>query len=61
MRMPATKSDMEQEVQDYQSVVETCLSVDRCLGITICGVGYKDSWIPSTFKEITLWLDMYVH
>ncbi|KAH9820793.1 family 10 glycoside hydrolase [Melampsora americana] len=48
--MPATKSDMETEVSNYKTVVETCLSVDRCVGVTICGVGYKDSWIPSTFE-----------
>ncbi|KAH9820783.1 family 10 glycoside hydrolase [Melampsora americana] len=47
--MPASKSDMDQQALDYKHVVETCLSVDRCVGVTICGVGYKDSWIPSTF------------
>lgn len=48
--MPATKSDMDQQVLDYKEVVETCVSVDRCVGVTICGIGYKDSWISSTFK-----------
>jgi endo-1,4-beta-xylanase len=40
----------ESSSKDYDSVFKTCLSVPKCVGVTIWGFSDKHSWISSTFQ-----------
>lgn len=35
IELPATYADLEQQKADYMSVVQTCMAVPRCVGITV--------------------------
>lgn len=48
MRTP-TSSRLSQQASDYRTVVQACLAVARCVGITTWGVTDKYSWIPGFF------------
>ncbi|KAJ4213190.1 NAD(P)H-dependent D-xylose reductase (XR) [Fusarium solani] len=50
MKTPATKEKLEEQSKAYQRVVESCMAVKKCIGITLWGVSDKYSWIPSTFQ-----------
>ncbi|MUL40503.1 endo-1,4-beta-xylanase [Streptomonospora sp. PA3] len=47
--MPAGEKELRAQADDYRTVVETCLAVSGCKGVTVWGVGDADSWIPSWF------------
>jgi endo-1,4-beta-xylanase len=49
IQLPATTADLNQQATDYATVVNDCLQVSRCVGISQWGVGDADSWIPGTF------------
>ncbi|MEV5950291.1 endo-1,4-beta-xylanase [Streptomyces sp. NPDC051993] len=49
IQLPATTASLNQQASDYATVVDTCLAVTGCAGITQWGVGDADSWIPGTF------------
>jgi endo-1,4-beta-xylanase len=51
IRMPTPPNDTTkaQQANDYRSVVNACLAVSRCVGVTTWGVTDKYSWIPGTF------------
>ncbi|KUI65033.1 Endo-1,4-beta-xylanase 1 [Cytospora mali] len=48
--LPPTEAEIEQQATDYVSVVDACLQVDGCVGITVWDFDDKYSWIPSTFS-----------
>ncbi|KAF7522014.1 hypothetical protein G7054_g12279 [Neopestalotiopsis clavispora] len=48
--LPATDSGLQQQATDYAAVVNACLAVDECVGITIWDFTDKYSWIPNTFS-----------
>ena len=50
MNTPSTATTLAQQANDYQTVVNDCLAVSRCVGITTWGVTDKYSWIPGTFS-----------
>jgi endo-1,4-beta-xylanase len=50
MNTPASTAMLQQQSGDYTTVVNACLAVARCVGVTTWGVGEPDSWIPSTFS-----------
>ncbi|KAI6353918.1 hypothetical protein MCOR25_008831 [Pyricularia grisea] len=47
--LPADAQAQQRQADDYASVVGACLSVQRCVGITVWGASDAHSWIPSTF------------
>ncbi|KIY64999.1 glycoside hydrolase family 10 protein [Cylindrobasidium torrendii FP15055 ss-10] len=50
MTLPATDALLKQQATDYQTVVNACLAVKGCVGITIWDWTDKFSWVPSTFS-----------
>ena len=44
-----TGADLTQQANDYSAVVQDCLAVSRCVGVSQWGVGDADSWIPGAF------------
>ncbi|MFB9800449.1 endo-1,4-beta-xylanase, partial [Streptomonospora salina] len=47
--MPADQSDLEQQAQDYRTVMDACGAVDGCVAVTVWGVSDQYSWVPDTF------------
>ncbi|KAH8673717.1 family 10 glycosyl hydrolase [Xylariales sp. PMI_506] len=48
--LPASDSGLATQGAEYADVVNACLSVSGCVGITIWDFTDKYSWIPSTFS-----------
>lgn len=48
--LPPTAAGLQQQATDYKAVVQACLNVDGCIGITIWDYTDKYSWIPGTFS-----------
>ena len=49
IQMPADEGELWQQGQDYRQVMENCLAVDRCVGVTVWGIVDKYSWVPGVF------------
>jgi endo-1,4-beta-xylanase len=49
MRTPSDSGKLAQQAQDYTKVVNACLAVTRCVGITTWGLSDNHSWIPGVF------------
>ncbi|BBA97309.1 putative endo-1,4-beta-xylanase [Actinacidiphila reveromycinica] len=49
MATPASAANLQQQAADYTKVVNDCLGVTRCQGITVWGFNDATSWVPSTF------------
>ncbi|HEX5117018.1 MAG TPA: endo-1,4-beta-xylanase [Pseudonocardiaceae bacterium] len=47
--LPASSANLTQQATDFSNVVNDCLQVVRCVGVTQWGIGDADSWIPGTF------------
>ncbi|TBU33423.1 endo-1,4-B-xylanase A [Dichomitus squalens] len=50
MPTPASQANLQQQQKDYQSVVQACMNVEGCVGITLWDFTDKYSWVPSTFS-----------
>ncbi|KAA8911303.1 endo-1,4-beta-xylanase A precursor [Sphaerosporella brunnea] len=48
---PVSQSQLNQQQQDYQTVVSACTALSPCIGVTVWGVSDKDSWVDSTFPS----------
>lgn len=48
--LPPTTAGLTQQATDYGSVVQACLNVAECVGITVWDFDDAYSWIPSTFS-----------
>ena len=48
-KLPPNATALQQQAEDYVSVVGSCLGVQKCVGITVWEPTDKYSWIPSTF------------
>ncbi|KAH9847488.1 endo-1,4-beta-xylanase C precursor [Lenzites betulinus] len=46
---PASQSALQQQQKDYQTVVNACMNVKGCVGVTVWDFTDKYSWVPSTF------------
>ncbi|MFI6039727.1 endo-1,4-beta-xylanase [Streptomyces sp. NPDC051315] len=49
MQLPSDSAKLTQQAADYKAVMNACLAVSRCTGVTVWGFTDSDSWIPSTF------------
>ncbi|MGW0854710.1 endo-1,4-beta-xylanase [Streptomyces sp. NPDC002690] len=49
MQLPSDAAKSATQSTYYQQVVEACLAVERCVGITVWDYTDKYSWVPSTF------------
>ncbi|WP_182873775.1 endo-1,4-beta-xylanase [Microbispora sp. H10670] len=49
IQMPADSSELQQQGTDYGRVVNACLAVPRCVGVSQWGVDDGHTWIPGTF------------
>lgn len=50
IQLPASSANLQQQATDYAAVVNDCLQVSRCAGVSQWGVGDADSWIPGAFS-----------
>ncbi|KAH0608225.1 uncharacterized protein H6S33_002277 [Morchella sextelata] len=50
MTTPSDATKLAQQATDYGTVVKACVSVPRCVGVTIWDYTDKYSWIPSVFS-----------
>ncbi|KAI3608010.1 glycoside hydrolase family 10 protein [Moniliophthora roreri] len=50
MTLPVTDEKLEQQRQDYQTVIAACNAVEACVGVTIWDYTDKYSWIPGVFE-----------
>ena len=48
--LPATAANLAQQATDYAAVINDCLGVSGCVGVSQWGVGDADSWIPGFFS-----------
>jgi endo-1,4-beta-xylanase len=49
IQLPASSASLQQQASDYSTVVNDCLAVSRCVGVSQWGVDDGHSWIPGTF------------
>jgi endo-1,4-beta-xylanase len=49
MQLPSDSAKLTQQAADYKAVMNACLAVSRCAGVTVWGFTDSDSWIPGTF------------
>ncbi|NNN36252.1 endo-1,4-beta-xylanase [Streptomyces sp. S3(2020)] len=49
MALPSDSAKLTQQAADYKAVMNACVAVARCTGVTVWGFTDSDSWIPSTF------------
>jgi endo-1,4-beta-xylanase len=47
--LPASSANLQQQATEFSEVVQDCLNVSRCVGVTQWAVGDADSWVPGTF------------
>ncbi|KAB5594566.1 Glycosyl hydrolase family 10 domain-containing protein [Ceratobasidium theobromae] len=50
MTLPATDALLTSQAENYKYVVNSCLAVSRCVGITTWDTSDDYSWIPSVFS-----------
>jgi len=50
IQLPASSANLQQQASEFAGVVNACLAVTRCVGVTQWGIGDADSWIPGFFS-----------
>jgi endo-1,4-beta-xylanase len=50
IQLPASSANLQQQATEFAGVVNSCLAVTRCVGVTQWGIGDADSWIPGFFS-----------
>jgi len=63
MATPSDATKLAAQAGDYQAVLQNCLAVTRCQGVTTWGITDKYSWIPGVFPgqgAALIWDENYV-
>ncbi len=50
IQLPASSANLTQQASEFSKVVQDCLNVSRCVGVTQWAVGDADSWVPGAFS-----------
>jgi len=50
MTLPSTAALLAQQKTDYQTMVQACMMVTKCVGMTVWDYTDKYSWVPGTFS-----------
>ncbi|MBE1458526.1 endo-1,4-beta-xylanase [Nocardiopsis terrae] len=50
---PVGEEQLAEQAEEYQYVIESCLAVSRCVGVSVWGVADSHSWIPEWFPGYT--------
>lgn len=50
---PVTPQELAAQAEEYRYVLESCLEVSRCVGVSVWGVADAHSWIPEWFPGYT--------
>ncbi|WP_369233837.1 endo-1,4-beta-xylanase [Streptomyces sp. R21] len=50
MQVPSDSAKLTQQAADYKAVMDACVAVTRCVGVTVWGFTDSDSWIPDVFS-----------
>jgi len=50
MQLPVTEEKLQEQAADYTAMVEDCLAVKRCIGITLWQWTDKYTWVPGVFS-----------
>ncbi|KAK1585419.1 family 10 glycosyl hydrolase [Colletotrichum navitas] len=48
-KVPADEETLQQQAEDYASVVQTCVDHDKCVGVVVWQFTDKYSWVPGSF------------
>ncbi|KAK2747660.1 NAD(P)H-dependent D-xylose reductase (XR) [Onygenales sp. PD_40] len=62
MNTPSNDEKLAVHAEAFGRVVQSCMNVERCVGITVWGVTDKYSWVPGTFNgegAALLWDDNF--
>ncbi|KAF2876395.1 endo-1,4-beta-xylanase precursor [Massariosphaeria phaeospora] len=62
MKTPTSTQKLQAQADAWARVAQSCMNVQRCVGMTIWGVSDKYSWVPQTFSgegSALLWTDNY--
>ncbi|CAG2171365.1 unnamed protein product, partial [Oppiella nova] len=51
IKLPTSKELEAQQARDYAQVYSNCLSVKRCVGVTVWGFTDKYSWMVDAYKD----------
>lgn len=51
MQPPSDSAKLTRQAADYKAVMNACLAVSRCVGVTVWGFTDSGSWIPDTFAR----------
>ncbi|KAF7771591.1 CAZyme family GH10 [Agaricus bisporus var. burnettii] len=49
MTLPVTQQKLEQQQEDYRTVIRACKAVSRCVGVTVWDWTDRYSWVPGVF------------
>ncbi|GAB2488780.1 endo-1,4-beta-xylanase [Nocardiopsis aegyptia] len=50
MDLPVTQAKLDQQAADYARVMDACLAVPGCSGVSVWGVTDAHSWVPDVFE-----------
>ena len=63
LKKPSTAQSRQQQAKDYSQIITDCLSVQRCVGVTVWGFTDKYTWLNNfgdqSFGEPCLWDNNY--